>query len=142
MNSGAWTLYQCKTDVQKSSLSRDMGQEVKLDVDFINPLAKPTIGAFNKDGSEKTYAPDRIRTIAERRLWVNADTVNLHKTPGGAVVGHMCIARIVHVLAYEGDWAKVDIDEDGIENGYCLKSQLAPLASMPKYNRACTPHKL
>lgn len=142
MNSRKWTLYQGKTEVQRSALARDMGQEIKLDVNFINPFVAPSIGAFNKDGSERFYDSARIKAVAEARYWVKADRLPLLNATDGAEVSHMCISRIVHVLKTESDWASVDIDEDGTHDGFCRIGDLAPLARMPGWRDVCSPKAL
>ncbi len=145
MRSGDWTLYQNKTEVQRSAFARDMGQEVKLDTDFVNPRAGNTIGAFKSDNSIATYDQQRLEAIARKRYWVKPDRMELSERPDGPATKYMCIARMVHVLnsdeelARDNDWARVDIDEDGIEDGVCLRRHLAPLADMPQWGPVCTP---
>ncbi|EEE46653.1 glycoside hydrolase domain-containing protein [Roseibium alexandrii] len=143
MNSGSWTMYQNKTEMQRSALAVADARDIKLDTDLMNPLAGNTIGAFNKDGSIKTYAKSKIEMVAAKRFWVTAGTANLRETPNGKPIGHMCVARMVHVLGYQGNWAKVDIDEDGIAEGYIHKKLLQPLSKKPSYFRSgCKPIQL
>lgn len=133
MNSGEWTMYQNKTNIDKSGLTRDLGQVLHIDTDIVNPLWGDSIGAFKRDGSEMRYAPGRLTMIAAARMWVTADRLDVFDTPNGAVVDHICIARTVHVLNMTGDWALVDTDEDGIADGYCRHAGLAPLSEMPQW---------
>jgi len=143
MNSEDWTFYQNKTNIQNSALARNMGQEIKLDTDFINPKAGNTIGAFNKDGSIKTYSSEKIEKVGSARFWVKSKRAKLFDRPNGTYNGrYMCIARMVHVLEEVDGWVKVDVDEDGIAEGYCKMSDLSPLEQMPWWTSGCRPQAL
>lgn len=133
MNSGDWTLYQNKTNVRMSGLVTGDARDLVIDTDFINPRAGNTIGAFGRDGSITTYAASKLDQIASRRFWINAPKATLHEWPDGKTKGHMCTARMVHVLSFEGDWALVDIDEDGQANGYIARSVLLPFDQKPRW---------
>lgn len=140
MNSGQWTMYQNKTDIEKSWITRDMGQTLAIDTNMVNPLQGNTIGGFRVDGSEMTYDRRTLDTIAGARRWVTDGKLDILEEPDGAPVAHACVARMVHVLEELDGWALVDIDEDGFAEGYCRSSGLAPLSSMPAWRRAgCTP---
>lgn len=135
LNSGQWTLFQNKTDINNSALTGGLGQVLHIDTDILNPAAGNSIGAFTGDGAEKIYDPARLRAVAAARHWVTTDRLEVHAEPGGEVVGHACIARTVHVLSQEGDWAWVDLDEDGLPDGWCRRDGLAPLDRMPRWRR-------
>lgn len=140
MNSGQWTLYQNKTDIEQSWLTREMGQSLGIDTNLLNPAQGNSIGGFRVDGSEVIYDPQQLRTIADARRWVVEGKLQIYAEPDGKAVAHACIARMVHVLDEAEGWALVDIDEDGFAEGYCRSSGLAPLSAMPAWRRAgCTP---
>lgn len=140
MNSGDWTVFQNKTDISRSFMTDGLGQPIAIDTDIVNPAQGTTIGAFQRDGSIKTYDPARLRAVAGARHWVTEGKLALYEEPNGAATGHVCIARTVHVIESAGDWALVDADEDGIADGYVLRAGLAPLGRMPQWRRAdCTP---
>ena len=139
MNSGDWTVFQNKTDINQSLMTSGLGQPIAIDTDIVNPAQGNTIGGFNRDGSIKTYDPARLRAVAEARHWVKEGKLELFEDPGAGGAGHLCIARTVRVLDISGDWAWVDINEDGIADGYCRRAGLAPLAQMPTWKRGCSP---
>ncbi len=143
MNSGRWTLYQNKTDIEKSRLTRDMGLPLAIDTDMLNPAQGNTIGGFQRDGSEKRYDAGRLQAIAAARRWVTQDKLPVFDEPDGSVAAHACVARMVHVLDEAGGWARVDIDEDGFAEGYCRTDRLAGLGQMPKWRRtSCKPMRI
>lgn len=144
MNSGDWTLFQNKTNIDKNLVTSGQGQTLHIDTDFINPRAiastGATIGGFNRDGTLKTYDPERLEAVAAARFWVAEGKLDIFDYPGEGAAGHVCIARMVHVLETAGDWVWVDLDEDGFGEGYCRRSALAPLDRMPVWRRAgCKP---
>ena len=139
MNSGYWTFYQNKTDIRRSALVADMGQPVVIDTNIINSYAGDSIGAFGADGTIRSYDYARLDSIIEARAWAIDDTVQIRDRPDGAKLIHACIARTVHVLERQGDWALVDIDEDGQPEGYCLVRGLAPFSEMPNWRSGCKP---
>ena len=140
MNSGDWAVFQNKTDISRSFMTDGLGQPIAIDTDIVNPAQGNTIGAFGRDGSIKTYDPARLRAVVDARQWVTEGKLELFDEPDGTATGHLCIARTVHVVETYGDWALIDADEDGIADGYCSRSGLAPLNSMPQWRRAnCTP---
>lgn len=140
MNSGDWTMFQNKTDIDKSWLTGGMGQTLHIDTDIVNPDRATSIGAFRRDGSEVTYSRNRLRAVVKARHWVIDGKLDVFDEPDGAATSHLCIARSVHVLGFDGDWAWIDTDEDGIANGYCRRAGLAPLNQMPRWRRAgCKP---
>jgi hypothetical protein len=140
MNSGKWTLYQNKTDMIRSGLSR--GHGIEVDTDIINP-AVDTIGSFRGDGKIAKYDSAEMQIIADSRKWVNQLKMPLFDKPGGSNTGHVCIARMVRVLdTLENGWVSVDIDEDGQPNGCCEAKYLAPLTMMPEWGRGCTSMQL
>jgi Domain of unknown function (DUF1906) len=139
MNSGQWTSYQNKTDMIRSGLSR--GHGIEIDTDIVNPNVA-TIGAFGRDGTIAQYDSAELKIIADSRKWVNELRVPLFDKPGGSPTGHVCIARMVRVLAaLANDWVSVDIDEDGQPNGCCEAKYLAPL-KMPEWSKGCSPMPL
>jgi len=140
MNAGRWHLYQNKTDINNSYMTADMDQELHIDTDILNPDLGNTIGAFGRDGSERTYDPTRLSAIAGARKWVTEGKLDVFEEPNGAAAAHVCIARMVHVLDAGPEWSLVDIDEDGFGEGYCRSAALSPLAQMPAWARGdCKP---
>lgn len=140
MNSGQWTVYQNKTNIDKSLLTRGMDQVLHIDTDMLNPGVGDTIGGFGRDGSILRYDRARLRAVAGARFWVTAGQLDVHDEPDGASTSHVCIARMVHVLDAGPDWALVDTDEDGFGDGYCRRSALAPLSAMPEWRKGtCIP---
>lgn len=140
MNSGDWTLFQNKTDIDQNLLTRGMGQQLHIDTDILNPSAGNSIGAFLKDGSIRTYDKARLRAVAGARHWVKAGKLDIYDEPDGAAQAHACIARMVHVLDHGPKWSLVDIDEDGFAEGWCRSRDLAPLGQMPAWARTdCKP---
>lgn len=136
LNSGMWSMYQNKTNINASAVTDGQGQTLHIDTNLVNPDAVTSIGAFLRDGSEMTYDPARLRAITEARRWVTADRLELLDAPGGAPNGHVCIARNLHVVGTEGDWAWVDINEDGLPDGWCRRDALAPFHQMPRWRRS------
>ncbi|MBB95540.1 MAG: hypothetical protein CML68_13240 [Rhodobacteraceae bacterium] len=139
MNSGAWTVFQNKTDITKSLMTDGLDQPIAIDTDIVNPASGNTIGAFGRDGSITTYDPARLRAVAGARQWVTEGRLDLFDAPGGSGAGHLCIARTVHVIEADGDWAWVDVDEDGFGEGYCRRAALSPLSQMPAWRSGCRP---
>jgi hypothetical protein len=140
MKDMTWTFYQNKTDMLKSGLSKDFG--IKVDTDIVNP-AVDTIGAFARDNSIVKYDAVELKAIADCRKWVKPLTMPIFDKPHGHMKGHMCIARMVRVLAQlEPGWVSIDIDEDGDADGCCEARHLLPLESMPAWEGGCTPMAL
>jgi hypothetical protein len=140
LNSGDWDMFQNKTDIDKSLLTAGMGQTLHIDTDILNPNGARSIGAFRRDGSEMRHDRARIAAVAGARYWTRDGKIEVLAEPGGEALGHSCIARTVHVLEFEGEWAWVDLDEDGFGEGYCRRDGLAPLTQMPVWARAgCSP---
>ena len=139
LNSGDWTLYQNKTDIGKSALNAEMGQVLPIDTDILNPAAGGTIGAFGKDGAVRSYDPARLAAVAGARFWVKPNRLDILDFPEGSPVAHACIARTVHVRAIGPEWSLVDIDEDGVAEGWCRTKDLAPLDRMPAWATGCKP---
>ena len=135
MNSGKWTVFQNKTNINNSRITAGMDPVLHIDTDIINPATTDTIGAFLRDGTLRRYDPARLHAIADARHWVTTGKLEVFDEPDGSVAGHICIARTVHVLEAGGEWAWVDTDEDGIADGYCRQSALSPLSNMPKWRR-------
>lgn len=136
LNSGTWSMFQNKTDINNSWMTDGMGQVLHIDTNIVNPNQVRSIGAFRRDGSQITYDTDRLRSVIQARYWVNSSKLEVFGEPNGAPATHACIARTVHVLRQEGEWGLVDTDEDGFENGYCKMSDLTPFANMPKWRRS------
>jgi hypothetical protein len=140
MNSGQWTLYQNKTDMVRSGLSR--GHGIEVDTDIVNPNAD-TIGAFRRDGTIARYDKAEMQIIADGRKWANQLEVPLFDRPGGSQTGHVCIARMVRILdTLENGWVSIDTDEDGQPDGCCEAKYLSPLTNMPEWSRGCAPMPL
>lgn len=137
INSGHWTMYQNKTDMRSSELSK--GHGIDVDTDIVSPTSN-TIGAFDQHGNIAMYAPADVQAIAAARMWVNQAQMPIFDAPGGHQIGHMCIARMVTVLARVNvDWVSVDINEDGRSEGVCQLRSLSPLQAMPAWTPGCTP---
>lgn len=136
INSGAWSMFQNKTDINNSWMTAGMDQTLHIDTNILNPAQVQSIGAFRKDGSEITYDINRLQNVARARHWVTTPQLDIFAEPGGPIATHSCIARTVHVLRIEGPWALVDTDEDGFEDGYCRMADLAPLSDMPRWQRS------
>lgn len=140
MNSGDWTVFQNKTDIDSNGLTAGMGQTLHIDTDILNPAAGNSIGAFLRDGSIKSYDPIRLNSVASARFWVRAGKLDIFSEPDGEAEAHACVARTVHVLALGHEWSLVDVDEDGTDEGWCRTAGLAPLAEMPAWASAnCKP---
>lgn len=135
MNSGNWSVFQNKTNINNSYMTADMDQTLHIDTDMLNPNVGNTLGGFSGDGSIRSYDMDRLRAIAQARYWVNTDQLTVYQEPDGATETHICIARTVHVQSIGNGWAEVDTDEDGWPNGYCRMDDLLPLGNMPKWRR-------
>ncbi|MEX0364838.1 MAG: glycoside hydrolase domain-containing protein [Ruegeria sp.] len=136
LNSGDWHLFQNKTNINLNSVTDGHGQPIHIDTNIVNPDQTATIGAFNRDGSIRTYDRQRLTAIADARYWVNGDKASVHRSPGDPEVAHICVARTVHVTGIYGEWAEVDIDEDGLPEGYTRLDGLTPLRQMPKWRRS------
>ncbi|MFK7754824.1 MAG: glycoside hydrolase domain-containing protein [Sedimentitalea sp.] len=136
MNSGQWSVFQNKTNINNSRTTADLGQPLHIDTDIMNPAAGTTLGGFTRDGSIKHYDRARLNAVAAARHWVTASQLDVFEDPGGRKTSHICIARTVHVLEMGTDWAWVDLDEDGIGDGYVRTTDLAPLKNMPKWRRS------
>lgn len=137
MNKGNWTFYQNKSNVDLSTWTKPFA--VRIDTNFLNPKFN-TIGAFNKDGSIARYDKSEVARIAAKRMWVTAGQLPILDRPDGAPKGHMCIARIVHVVGeIKNGWAAIDINEDGQVDGYCTATGLSPLSKMPEWHGPCVP---
>jgi hypothetical protein len=136
LNSGGWSMFQNKTDINNSWMTADMGQTLHIDTNILNPVQVRSIGAFRRDGSEITYDSGRLQAIANARHWVTQPRLDVYAEPNGSAATHVCIARTVHVLRKEGSWALIDTNEDGFEDGYCRTDALAPLSQMPRWKRS------
>ncbi|TLP64458.1 DUF1906 domain-containing protein [Parasedimentitalea maritima] len=135
MNSNRWHMFQNKTNIDLSAVTDGHGQKIHIDTNIVNPDQTRSIGAFNGDGSERLYDAQHLTSVVRAHYWVNRDRLPVYDFPGGAEVGHVCIARTVHVTSSHGGWAEVDIDEDGLPEGYCQQDGLLPLNQMPKWRR-------
>lgn len=136
INSGRWTLYQNKTQIEDSPIMSAGG--VPIDTNVLNPSFN-TIGAFDRNGDRVGYDPMQVALNYERRMFVHATELNVRESPGGRVLSHMCIARTVHVLGVENGWARIDTNEDGRADGYVSAEFLRPLHQMPAYVSGCQP---
>lgn len=136
INSGRWTLYQNKTQIERSPHMSAGG--VPIDTNVLHPRFD-SIGAFDRDGYRITYDRARVQMNYDRRMFVAATELNIRERPGGRVLSQMCVARTVHVLGIDNGWALVDTNEDGRPDGYCSAEYLRPLHQMPAYVRGCTP---
>ena len=135
INSGLWHLYQNKTQIEDSPIMSAGG--VPIDTNILNPRFN-SIGAFDQFGNRIAYDPIRLRISYDRRMFVSATRLNVRDRPNGAVIGHMCVARTVHVLDVDDGWAMIDINEDGRADGFCSTDHLRPLHQMPAYVSGCT----
>lgn len=135
INSGGWHLYQNKTQIEDSPIMSAGG--VPIDANILNPRFD-TIGAFDRNGHRVVYDSEDLRLAYERRRFVAATQLNLRDRPDGRVIGHLCIARTVHILDADRDWAEVDINEDGRAEGYVAADYLVPLNQMPDYVSGCS----
>ncbi len=139
INSGRWTLYQNKTQIERSPHMSAGG--VPIDTNVLHPNYT-SIGAFDRQGYRVSYDPVRVLLNYQRRMFVSATQLNVREHPGGRVVSHLCIARTVHVLGIDDGWAMVDTNEDGRADGYVSAEYLRPLHEMPAYVRGCMPEAL
>lgn len=136
INSRQWTLYQNKTQIEGSPIMSAGG--VPIDTNILNP-GFSSIGAFDRFGTRVVYNTAELQYAYDRRMFVAATELNIRDRPGGTVISHMCVARTVHVLGVEGEWALVDTNEDGRADGYCSTEFLRPLNQMPAYVSGCQP---
>jgi hypothetical protein len=141
LNSRRWTIYQNKTQIESSSIMSAGG--VPIDTDILNPRFD-SIGAFDRWGNIVRYDPAQTQLTYDRRMFVTADQFNVRERArsNGHVVGHLCVARTVHVLSISDGWAQVDTNEDGRPDGYVSAEYLRPLHQMPEYVRGCVPEGL
>jgi hypothetical protein len=136
LNSGRWHLFQNTTNIDLSAVTDGHGQKIHIDTNIVNPAQARSIGAFNRDGSERYYDSQRLADVAAAHHWVNRERLAVYDYPGGSEVAHACIARTVHVLGVSDGWAEVDLNEDGLPEGYCRAADLSPLSQMPKWRRS------
>jgi hypothetical protein len=135
-NSDQWHLYQNQVDLRWFGSKCSVGLD--LDTNLQNPRAS-SIGAWGAGHVDQ----NRNRTIfGQRRFAVRATPVFRQSGGrGGLIDRRHCSSgnRIprngnVRVLAQSGDWAHVDIDEDGKPDGYVKAADLTPnLATMPPW---------
>ena len=135
LNSNRWHLFQNKTNIDLSAVTDGHAQKIHIDTNIVNPDQTRSIGAFNRDGSERTYDPTHLNAVSKAHYCVNQDRLPVYDYPGGSEAAHLCIARTVHVISSNEGWAEVDINEDGLPNGYCQQGELLPLKQMPKWRR-------
>lgn len=142
VNSRNWTLMQNKTNVSNSVWVRGSG--LPIDTNILNPTFSE-FGAFDGAGAPLRFDPIDTQLIALSRRFVAApEGTDIREEPSAsaAIKTRMCVARTLHVLGVTDGYAMVDIDEDGVPDGYCREADLAPLHAMPRYRSGCKPPKI
>ncbi|MEP1206847.1 MAG: glycoside hydrolase domain-containing protein [Rhizobiaceae bacterium] len=121
-NSGEWSFYQ-------NYHGLNIGGRY-TDTNIINPAVN-FIGTYNANGV--VTAVSQPPSVFSDRRFVEASALNLRKQPdqSSAKIGSLRNRQNVRVLEDLGDWVRVDVNEDGIADGYCSASYLVSLEQMP-----------
>lgn len=119
-NSGNWTMYQHAQGVRVGSIA--------LDTNWVNPTIN-SVGAFNTRGSLPVGQPASV--LNQRRFVVQATALRRNASANSTKLSTLSKRRNVAVLEEADGWAAVDLDEDGVRDGYCRAADLGPVTRMP-----------
>lgn len=90
-----------------------------IGVDFNDPnIDRPDFGAFTID--EDTSQPEPVVTVGERYSVVARSGLRLREGPGTHfdVVGGLRPGQVVFVVSINDGWARVDVEGDGLIDGF------------------------
>lgn len=147
ISSGRWHLFQNSLDRKWFNPSwKYAGKDPGLDLD--TSVQNPRFATFGAWGAgevpeERTHAIFHSRRFVKNHatIYKTADlkaavaefrTCKDSKTAARYTVE---VARNVRALSEEGNWACVDVNEDGEADGFCRVSDLTEFAKMPAYRR-------
>jgi hypothetical protein len=121
-NSGEWSFYQNYHGLRIAGRFTDTNVVNKTWND---------IGTFDKNGVVSNI--QQPGSVFMSRRFVKTANLNLRSGPG---TEHPSLKQLrkrlnVHVLAESNGWSQVDIDEDGVADGFCSSSHLVSLDEMP-----------
>jgi hypothetical protein len=147
LRKGDWHLFQNQIDRHWFVSGRDCSTGLDLDTNIQNPKYED-VGAWDAAGLARV-PPQRTRRIFEQRRVAIKDVAVLARkekaSPQGS--GGRCrnrrwsVAsmadrnRTVRVLEVDGPWLRIDLDEDGVADGYCFDGGnfAASIKAMPDW---------
>ena len=150
---GNWHLFQNNLDRHWTLGKNQCKGGFSLDTNVQNP-AHLYAGAWNMDGPVMADAA-RTQAIFDQRRFARCDA-SVYRAPdvnSGLIERQQCkevgldtyklvpdqtvgASYNVRVLKEEGEWLLVDIDEDGVADGYCRKVQFTEnFRTMPSFKR-------
>jgi Domain of unknown function (DUF1906)/Bacterial SH3 domain len=121
-NGGGWTFYQNFHGLRIGGRFTDTNV-VNADLG--------DIGTFDRNGP--VLDVHQPAGVIETRRFVKTAGLRLRSGPGTqhSIVGELRRRQNVRVMGQEGEWSQVDIDEDGVAEGFCSTAHLVPLNAMP-----------
>ena len=147
LRSGNWHLFQNQIDRRWFANGRDCGSGLDLDTNVQNPRFED-VGAWDANGSAGV-GQARTQKIFAQRLVARKDVPLLARKDkaspragGGRCRGDRWSTgsmaernRSVRVLEEDGAWLSVDLDDDGVADGYCLRDDnfAASIKAMPNW---------
>jgi hypothetical protein len=128
----AWHLFQNNLDRKWFTPNSQCGAGLDIDTNLQNPT-KADVGAWNRGGLfrmdiERTKAIFAQRPVALTgvRIFDQSNSAGPGTTSRTCYKSLSCVEgwvrrnRNVRILAINGEWLEIDVDEDGKRDGYCL----------------------
>lgn len=119
-NSNSWSMYQHAQGVKVGSIA--------LDTNWANPAIN-SVGAFKRSGPASVGQPAAM--LDQRRFVTQATALRRGPNASSTKLSTLSKRRNLAVLEEAEGWAAVDLDEDGVRDGYCRAADLGPVTRMP-----------
>jgi hypothetical protein len=89
------------------------------------------IGTFDRNGPVTNV--QQPASVIDTRRFVKTAGLRLRSGPGRqhSIIGELRRRQNVRVMAEDGAWSHLDIDEDGAAEGFCATTHLVSLSVMP-----------
>jgi hypothetical protein len=89
------------------------------------------IGTFDRNGPVTNV--QQPASVIDTRRFVKTAGLRLRSGPGTqhSIIGELRRRQNVRVMAEDGAWSHVDLDEDGAAEGFCSTTHLVSLSAMP-----------
>ena len=146
LRSKKWHLFQNQIDRIWFATGTNCSSGLDVDTNIQNP-AHGDVGAWNARGLvtvelERTRAIFERHPVAKRQVTVhsrmdqNSPPIEGHcRTTAWSITTEIDRNRTVRVMSESGFWVRVDLDDDGMADGYCLKADnfVANVGEMPTW---------
>jgi len=147
LRSGNWHLFQNQIDRRWFVTGQNCRAGLDLDTNIQNPRFED-VGAWDSKGVAGVDAARTQKIFAERRvarrevpLLARKDKASPRATGGRcrddrwSTVNVAERNRSVRVLEEDGAWLRIDLDDDGVADGYCIKGDnfVASIRDMPNW---------